>query len=108
MSTLTINSLEALLERLGLKTPIPEYPMGDILCSPLDIGRNYISDILSSLLDCESTIAYNAIQWPNNLSNGDLSVTLPKLGQSAEPDDLAMDLMRRVSPRRKSEVSESF
>ena len=96
MTTLTISSLEARLDSLGLKTPIPKYPAADVLCSPLDIGRSYIADTLSSLLDCNSATAYSSIQWPNNAFNGDLSVTLPKLGQGTDAEDLAMDLMKKV------------
>jgi arginyl-tRNA synthetase len=96
MSTLTLTGLETLLGGLGLKTPIPSFPAADDLNKALDIGRSYFADILCSLVDCDPVIAYNSIQWPNDIFNGDLTVILPKLSQGADYETLGMDLMTKV------------
>jgi hypothetical protein len=96
MSTLTTTDLETLLVALGLKTPIPYFPGVDVLNKPLDIARSYLADALSNCVECDPQIAYNSIQWPNNIYNGDLSVILPKLKPGADPDELAFDLMKKV------------
>jgi len=96
MSTLTTTDLESLLVALGLKTPIPYFPAADVLNKPLDIARSYLADCLSGYVECDPQIAYNSIQWPNNIYTGDLSVILPKIKPGADPDELAFDLMKKV------------
>jgi arginyl-tRNA synthetase len=96
MSTLTLTGLETLLGGLGLKTPIPVFPAADDLNKGLDIGRSYFADILCSLVKCDPLVAYNSIQWPNDIFNGDLTVILPKLSQGADYEALGMDLMTKV------------
>jgi arginyl-tRNA synthetase len=96
MSTLTITGLEALLGGLGLKIPIPRFPAADELNKALDIGRSYFADILCSLVECDPVIAYNSIQWPNDIFNGDLTVILPKLSQGADYDALALNILTKV------------
>ena len=96
MSTLTVSELEAQLGGLGLNTPIPGFPDADVLNKPLDISRSYFADILCSIVGCDPVVAYNSILWPNNISNGDLVVILPKLGQGADYNALGFDLTRQV------------
>lgn len=96
MATLTIDSLEALLGGLGLKIPLPHFSAADVLTKPLDVGRTYLADILCSLVECDAENAYRSIQWPGDIYNGDLAVILPKLSHGANPDDLALDLMKKV------------
>jgi arginyl-tRNA synthetase len=96
MATLTLTGLEELLGRLGLKIPIPHFDAADVLNKPLDISRSYLADILCSHAECSPEIAYNSIQWPNNIFNGDLAVILPKLSNGADPGMLAFDLMKKV------------
>ncbi|KAF2185091.1 arginyl-tRNA synthetase [Zopfia rhizophila CBS 207.26] len=97
MATSTVAELEGLLGGLDLKTPIPPFPSSDVLKSPLDICRSYLADILCSLVDCDPVVAYNSIQWPNNIFNGDLTVILPKLSPGANASELAFDLMKKFS-----------
>ena len=95
MTTLTIADLEALLGVLGLNMPIPHLSAANVLNKPLDIGRSYFADILCSLIDCDAKTAYNSIQWPGHISNGDFAIILPKLSRGANPN-LGKDLMNRV------------
>jgi arginyl-tRNA synthetase len=94
MPTVTTEGIEELLKDLGLK-PLPHVPGANTLNKPLDIGRAYLADILSSLVDCDNVAAYNSIQWPGGISSGDLAVILPKLSHGADPNVLAFDLKVR-------------
>jgi arginyl-tRNA synthetase len=96
MSTFGTADLEKLLVALGLKTPIPHFQLAEVLDNPLDVARSYLADSLSACAECDPRITYNAIQWPNNIYNGDLSVILPKMKPGADPDELAFDLMKKV------------
>jgi arginyl-tRNA synthetase len=97
MSTLTLLELENLVGELGLKTPIPHFPAADVLNVPLDLARSYLADELSQHVECDPQNAYNSIQWPNNIYNGDLSVIIPRLKPGADSDELAFNLMTKVS-----------
>lgn len=96
MSTLTAADLDSLLATIGLKTPIPDFPGADVLNKPLDIARSYLADSLSGYVECDPQVAYNSIQWPNNIYNGDLAVILPKIKPGVDSDELAFDLMKKV------------
>jgi arginyl-tRNA synthetase len=96
MTTLTIAELETLLGGLGLKTPIPQFPEADVLNKPLDIARSYFADILRDLVGCDAETAYGSIRWPDNISNGDLAVVLPKLSHGNASETLAFELMQKV------------
>jgi hypothetical protein len=96
MSTLTVTDLESHLGGLKLDTPIPRFPTANVLNKPLDISRSYFADILCTLTGCDPAVAYNSIQWPNNISNGDLVVILPKLSQGADYNALGFDITRQV------------
>jgi len=95
-TTLTITGLEALLARLGLKLPIPPFASADVLNKPLDIGRSYLADILTSIIKCDSVIVHNSIKWPNNIYSGDLTVILPKLNHGGDYKTLAINLIQNV------------
>jgi arginyl-tRNA synthetase len=96
MTTSTVTDLEALLERLGIKVPIPRFSAADVLKRPLDIGRSYLADIFCSLLECDPEVAYKSIHWPNDISSGDLAVILPKLSQGADSNAVGFDLRTKV------------
>ncbi|KAF2100656.1 Nucleotidylyl transferase [Rhizodiscina lignyota] len=95
MSTLTVTGLEALLGDIGLQTPIPHFAEADVLNKPRDIARSYFADILSSLVGGDPANAYNSIQWPSNIDNGDLAAILPKLSHGADYHALALDLITK-------------
>ena len=75
-TTQTISGLEALLSGLGMKIPIPPLPAADVLNKPLDIGRSYLADILTSIVGCDLATACNSIQLPNNIYSGDFTINL--------------------------------
>lgn len=96
MTTSTVTDLEALVEQLGVKVPIPQFPAADVLKRPLDIGRSYLADVFCSLLECDPEVAYKSIHWPNDISSGDLAVILPKLSQGGDSNAVGFDLTNKV------------
>lgn len=88
--------LELLLASLGLGVLIPQVEGAEVLANPLDIYRTYLAHILAVALDCDIGVAYKSIQWPNNISNGDLAVVLPKLQPGVKADAVAAELMEKV------------
>ncbi|KAF1950724.1 arginyl-tRNA synthetase [Byssothecium circinans] len=95
MAAPSLSDLEADLQGLSLGAPTALFDGVDILNNPLNLSRVLLAEILSSLLDCEPDAAYRSIQWPNNLSSGDLTVTLPKLRPGVKPNDYTPDLMKK-------------
>jgi len=95
-TTQTIGGLEALLSGLEMKIPIPPFPAADVLNKPLDIGRSYLADILTSIVECDLTTACNSIQLPNNIYSGDFTVILPKLRHGGDFHALAIDIIQNV------------
>ena len=96
ITTMIISGLEALLQELGLNVPIPPFPSADVLNIPLDIGRSYFADILCSLIGCDAATAYNSIQLPNSVDNGDLAVILPRLSPGGDSDALGFTIKQNV------------
>lgn len=81
MSTLTLDDLGALLQGFGTN-PLPTIQgLSDacVLSRPIDIYRVYLADILAKLAGCEPALAYDAIQTSSTLSNGDLTIPVPRL-----------------------------
>jgi arginyl-tRNA synthetase len=95
MTTLDLSGLTTKLEGLGLG-PIPEFAEARVLNNPLDIVSSYLAEILSSLTECDALTAFKCIHWPNDIFLSDLTVPLPQLKHGADPDALAVDLMKRV------------
>jgi arginyl-tRNA synthetase len=94
MSTLDLPGLEVRLEALGVG-PIPQFSRAHVLNNPLDIGRSYLADILVKLVGCDPIIAYQSIQSPKNIFNGDLAVPLPKLFRGSDLNAF-QDVIKRV------------
>ncbi|KAF1971521.1 Nucleotidylyl transferase [Bimuria novae-zelandiae CBS 107.79] len=90
-----IAGLERALGGISLTTQIPHFHEADILHNPLDVCRSYLAELLCNLVGCEPDLAYRSIQWPNNIFNGDLTVTLPKLCPGVKPSELAPDLLKK-------------
>lgn len=100
MSTLTIAGLEVLLEKLGLKVPIPHFEAEDVLNKPLDIGRSYYADALISLVNsdpenekCDPKNAFNSIHSSGDV---DLAVVLPRLCHGSKANILGPALIGKV------------
>ena len=96
ITTMEMSGLEALLRELGLTVPIPPFPSADVLNIPLDIGRSYFADILCSLIGSDAATAYNSIQLPNSIDNGDLAVILPRLNQGPDSESLGFTIKQNV------------
>ncbi|ROV98127.1 hypothetical protein VPNG_08563 [Cytospora leucostoma] len=92
MATLTLGGLEDALENLHLE-PLPQIGSAEPLEKPLDIARCYLAKILAGVAEVEPEFAYNSIQWPNNIFNGDLVVILPKLSRGADPEEFALQIL---------------
>lgn len=95
MATLTLNGLEDALGNLHLE-PLPQLSATDPLERPLDIARCYLAKDLAGVAGVAPEVAYNSIQWPNNIFNGDLVVILPKLSQGADPAAYASEILKNV------------
>jgi arginyl-tRNA synthetase len=95
MATLSSDGLQALLGGVGVESPIPPFLLADLQSSPMGIYVSYLAEILVQLTECEPQVAYQSIQWPNDL--GDLAVVLPRLRlKDVDPNDLAVELKKRV------------
>lgn len=96
MTTQTVANLEELVGALGAKTPILPYSAANILVRPLDIGRSYLADILSNIIECDASRAFGSIGFPNNLDPGDLVVILPRLSHGSVAETLARTIIEKV------------
>jgi hypothetical protein len=68
MATLSSDGLQALLGGVGVESPIPSFPLADIQNSPMGIYLSYLAEILVQLTECVPQVAYESIQWPNDLA----------------------------------------
>ncbi|KAF9692333.1 hypothetical protein EKO04_009422 [Ascochyta lentis] len=93
MSTLDQAGLVRLLESLSISAPTSEVVGATILSNPLDLCRSTLAELLAGLVDCDVQAAYKSIHWPNNIFNGDLSVTVPKLCPGRKPAALSSQLV---------------
>lgn len=96
MSTLDQAGLAHLLRALSIEAPQSQPVGAKYLRNPLDLCRATLAEILCKLIDCDIQVAYDSIQWPNNISNGDLSVTIPKLCPGRKPAEASAHLVDQV------------
>jgi arginyl-tRNA synthetase len=95
MTTICSDGLQALLRRVGIKTPVPLFPAADTQNSPMAIYLSYLAEIIVQLTECAPEVACESIQWPNEL--GDLVLVVPRLGiKDVSPNVLAINLKKRV------------
>ncbi|KAH4056242.1 arginine--tRNA (Arg) ligase [Parastagonospora nodorum] len=92
--TSKLEGLVQLLEDLSVAFPTAVPPELDVLVNPLDIFRAALAVLLSETVACDSSDAHKAIQWPNNIFNGDLAVVLPRLRPGSPVDQLAVEIMK--------------
>jgi len=91
--TLSLQSLEAYLEELGLLVPIPTFPSTYPIHNPVDIYRSYIAAALEKLLDCNRNLIYDSLQWTSTPSKGDIALVLPRLRiKGVKPNELGVEL----------------
>lgn len=96
MTVFGIAQLEHSLATLHLTTPRSNNELADIFSNPLDLCRSLLADILSETVGGELEAAFKAIQWPNNIYDGDLSVVLPKLRPGCKAAELAAEIALTV------------
>lgn len=96
MATLEPDGLVQLLEGLSVTTSSSDFTNVDVLANPLDVCRIILAEILSTIAGCDREDALRAIQWPNNIFNGDLSVTLPRLRPGCKPNELSSEIVDKV------------
>lgn len=95
MATLLPEGIQALLAGLGVESPIPTIEGTDVQNNPIDIYLSYLADTLVRLTECSPQVAFDSIQWPNDL--GDLVVVLPRLRlQAKNPKTLSTELKQKV------------
>lgn len=98
MTTLGVAGLRQLIEGLSIAAPVSDFADAAVLSNPLDLCRATLAELLAGLVDCNVPTAYRSIQWPNNIFNGDLSVTIPKLRPGCKPAELSSQLVDKVRP----------
>lgn len=96
MPTFTITELEDLLKGLDLQTPVPQFASSNVLSRPLDLCRSYLADLLCSLVDCNPTSAYSAVQLSGDPLHGDLTVVLPRLCPGRKAGEVAEEILDKV------------
>lgn len=96
MASLASDGLHALLASVGETQPLPKYTCADIQNSAMDIFVSYLTEYLIQKTGCDEQVAYDSIQWPNDV--GDMVVVLPRLRlRDSQPEDLAAELAADVS-----------
>ncbi|EUC44711.1 hypothetical protein COCMIDRAFT_27049 [Bipolaris oryzae ATCC 44560] len=93
LSTLSLASLEQWLDRLAISEILTGTNEANLLSNPLDICRSSLAHAVSNLVTGDIQDAFKSIQWPNNIFNGDLSVTIPRLWPGCKPDELSAELV---------------
>lgn len=88
--------LMQLLESLSISAPASEFVETMALSNPLDLCRTSLAELLAGIVDCDLHAAYKSVQWPNNIFNGDLSVTVPRLCPGRRPAELSAQLVDKV------------
>jgi arginyl-tRNA synthetase len=96
MATLEVDGLLNLLKDLSVSGVSADVPDTSVLTNPLDVWRSALATILADILEEEAANTYKSIQWPNNIFNGDLSVTLPKLRPGCKAAELSFEIMDKV------------
>ncbi|KAL8800155.1 MAG: hypothetical protein Q9200_007335 [Gallowayella weberi] len=95
--TTTASALQKKLQSLGVDSPIPSFKGTDVLTNPVDIYRCYLADALATIIDCDRQLVYEAIQWTNQSSHGDLLLVVPRLRlKGVKPIELTNDLSGNV------------
>jgi arginyl-tRNA synthetase len=99
-TTLSLESLTAYLESLGVPASFPTFPAADPFHNPNDIYRSYIAAALESILDCDRGLIYESLQRTTTPSKGDLVLVLPRLRlKNVKPKELGPDLASKVTNR---------
>ncbi|EMD90961.1 hypothetical protein COCC4DRAFT_22967 [Bipolaris maydis ATCC 48331] len=95
LSTLSLAGLEQWLDHISISEIDTGINEANPLFNPLDICRSSLAHALSDLVTGDVQDAFKSIQWPNNIFNGDLSVTIPRLRPGSKPDELSAELVNK-------------
>ena len=88
--------LTATLQSFGL-SEVPKLPNTYPELNPVDIYRSHIAELLAPIAGVEKQVAYNALQWTQTLSQGDLVVPVPALRlKGKKPDQLSKEIGEKV------------
>lgn len=96
MSTLDQAGLTHLLDGLSISMPALQNAGATVLSNPLDLCRTTLAEVLAGIVECDAQAAFRSVQWPNNIFNGDLSVTVPKLCPGRKPAEVSSQLVDKV------------
>jgi arginyl-tRNA synthetase len=96
MSTLDVDGLAQILGISSVSELPDKIQDVSVLTNPLDVWRSVLATLLAGLVNAEVFHAYKSIQWPNNIFNGDLSVTLPRLRPGCKATELSSELVDKV------------
>jgi arginyl-tRNA synthetase len=96
MSSVELEGLQKLLQHLSVAWQPADAHDISVLTNPIELWRSSLVTLLVDLVKCQTTDAYKSVQWPNNISNGDLSVTLPRLSPGGKVAEIASVLVDRV------------
>lgn len=93
-----MDELTSQLKSLGLEG-IPQVPETTIhpTFNQLDIFRSHIAELVVPITGAQPQVVYNALQWTQTLSNGDLMLPVPALRiKGKKPDALAQEIADKV------------
>ena len=86
------------MKDLDLGDVSPLHGAKDSLINPLDRCRRVLAELLSSILAaCTVDDAYKCLQYPSDTSNGDFTLTVPKLCPGCKPHEVSTELINKVS-----------
>jgi arginyl-tRNA synthetase len=85
----SIDDLASALSKFGI-SKVPQIPNTFPTLNQIDVYRSHIAELLSPIVNVDTKVCYNAIQWTTTLENGDLVLPSPALRlKGRKPDELA-------------------
>lgn len=94
MSPLTVEALNGVLEANGVTRAIPLLEGANINVNPMDIYKSYLAQAIVQSTACDTKVALDAIQFPNEAGMGDLVLVLPRLKLQESELQGAMEQLR--------------
>lgn len=91
-------SLHTRLAGLGVNESLPEVAAANIQTKPIDIYRLHLAGILASVIGCNVSTAYGAMNGSTDLDLADLTIVLPRLKpkEVADVKAWAFDIIKQV------------
>lgn len=92
----SLSSLTASLQHFGIGS-LPSFPNAFPAHNPVDLYRAHIASLIAPIAGVTPEIVYPALQWPQTLDKGDLTLPVPALRlKGKKPDELAKDIADKV------------